>query len=99
MVYRFKTDILLPFTQNNLDKLETLFKEFGFKLRYEKGNFRTGACVLQNSKVIVVNKFSNLEIKIQSLIQILHEIQGDESVLDEKQKSFYQIIKQTQLSI
>ncbi|WP_333485594.1 hypothetical protein [Sphingobacterium sp. SYP-B4668] len=79
--------------------METLFKEFGFKLRYEKGNFRTGACVLQNSKVIVVNKFSNLEIKIQSLIQILHEIQGDESVLDEKQKSFYQIIKQTQLSI
>ncbi|EFK60077.1 hypothetical protein [Sphingobacterium spiritivorum] len=90
---------MLPFTQNSLDKIEALFKEFGFKLRYEKGNFRTGACVLQHSKVIVVNKFSNLEVKIQSLIQILHEIPADEALLDEKQRTLYQAIRQTKLSI
>lgn len=90
---------MIPFTQSSLDKIEGLFKVEGYKVRYEKGNFKTGACVIQNSKVIVVNRFSNLEAKIHSLIQILHEIPIKESLLDDKQKAFYRAVKQTKLSI
>jgi hypothetical protein len=57
----------LSYTQHTLDKLEALIKTLGFKLRYEKGNFKTGSCVLENDRVVIVNKFSNLESKINSL--------------------------------
>lgn len=48
--------------------------------------------MLENSKVIVVNKFSNLEVKIQSLVSILKEIDIEVDLLEEKQLQFYHII-------
>lgn len=84
---------MISFTQHNLGKLEDLFNDLGYKLRYEKGSFRTGACLIQSNKVVMVNKFSNLEVRIQSLIQLLKELTVDETVLDEKKKEFYKIIK------
>nr|WP_216657756.1 hypothetical protein [Sphingobacterium shayense] len=75
-----------------MGKIEDLFSDLGYKVRYEKGSFRTGACVLQHTKVIVVNRFSNLEIKIQSLIQLLLSMTIDISSLDEKKKEFYKTL-------
>ncbi|UIR57021.1 hypothetical protein LZQ00_04210 [Sphingobacterium sp. SRCM116780] len=80
---------MVAFTQGNIDKIEELFKDQGYKVRYEKGTFKTGACMLQNSHVVVVNKFSNLEMKIQSLISILNEIEVDESLIKEKHLTIY----------
>ena len=85
---------MVAFTQGKLDKIEDLFKDQGYKVRYEKGSFKTGACMLQNLHVIVVNKFSNLEVKIQSLITILNEIEVDRSLMNEKHFPLYeQILK------
>lgn len=80
---------MIAFTQHHLGKLEDLFLALDYRIRYEKGSFRTAACMLQNTRVIVVNKFSNLEIRIQSLIQLLRDMDVDISVLDEKKKEFY----------
>ena len=80
---------MISITQYNLDKIEDLFSFLGYKVRYEKGNFRTGACVLQNTKVIVVNKFSNLEIKINSLIVLLKDFEVNKELMDDKQWLFY----------
>ncbi|WP_257668164.1 hypothetical protein [Parapedobacter tibetensis] len=90
---------MLPNTQHSLDKLESLLKDLGYKVRYEKGNFKTGACMLQSSKVVVVNRFSNLEMKISALVILLRDMQTDSGMLDEKQKQFLRNIKQTKLTI
>jgi len=95
--YLFLKYMALTFTQHTLDKLEQLLKSLDYKLRYEKGNFKTGACILENSRVIVVNKFSNLESKILSLAGLLQTLEMEEAVLDEKQKSFFFLLKQTKL--
>src|SRR5690606_809207 len=85
-----KFKIVVSITQYNLDKIENLLLDLGYKVRYEKGNFRTGACVIQHTKVIVVNKFSNLEIKINSLVQLLREFEvSKEDLNDDKQWTFY----------
>lgn len=55
--------------------------------------------MLQNNKVVVVNRFSNLEVKIGSLVNILQDMQTDSSALSEKQKQFLRSIKQTKLTI
>jgi hypothetical protein len=90
---------MLPFTTHSLEKLELLLRTAGYKVRYEKGNFKTGACLLQSSKMIVVNKFSNLESRIISLTELIRELEIDHKLLDEKQVAFLQQLKQTQLEL
>lgn len=90
---------MLPITNYTLEKLEALLKTLGYKVRYEKGNFKTNACLLQNSRMVVVNKFSNLESKIQSLLDLLRTLEADYRLLDEKQLAFLQQIKQTELQL
>jgi len=68
-------------------------------VRYEKGNFKTGACLLLNSKMIVVNRFSNLESKILSLAELLRDLEVDHNLLDDKQIAFLQQLKQTKLQL
>lgn len=89
----------ITFTNHTLEKLELLLKELGYKVRYEKGNFKTGTCLIENSKIVMVNKFSNLESKIVALVELLKNLEADESKLTEKQKSFYYSLKQTTLKI
>ena len=80
-------------TQHNLGKLEDLFATLGYSVRYEKGSFRTAACILQDMHIIVVNKFSNLEVRIQSLIQLLRDMPVDPEQFEGKQREFYNLLK------
>jgi len=68
-------------------------------VRYEKGNFKTGACLLQHSKVIMVNKFSNLESRILAITELARELEMDYKLLDDKQLVFLQQLKQTNLQL
>jgi uncharacterized protein with PIN domain len=90
---------MLPLTTYTLEKLEMLLRTAGYKVRYEKGNFKTGACLLQSSKMIVVNKFSNLESRIQAIVELTRELEIDPKELDEKQLAFFHQIKQTHLQL
>ncbi|MGG5905672.1 hypothetical protein ACQ4LD_21500, partial [Sphingobacterium daejeonense] len=54
---------------------------------------------LQNSKVVVVNKFSTVDMKVVSLLQILETMEVDEDLIQEKLKPFYHNIKQTHISL
>lgn len=79
----------LSVTNHTLEKLENLLKELGYKVRYEKGNFRTGSCVIETSKMVVVNKFSNLESKIAALAEMAKNIDvEDDNMMSEKFKQF-----------
>ncbi len=57
-----------------LQKLIDRFKEFEYTVRFEKGNFKSGYCVLETKKVVVVNKFLDLESRIDNLRTILSDI-------------------------
>ena len=90
---------MLSITNHTLEKLETLLRSTGYKVRYEKGNFKTGACLLQNSRVVVVNKFSGLESKILAISELASDLDMDFSLLDDKQIAFLQQLKQTKLEL
>jgi len=90
---------LLPFTQSSLAKIEEFFKEQGYKVRYEKGSFRTGACMLQATKVVVVNKFSNLEVKIQSLWNILLEVEINSEAISEGLVPIYEEVLKSKTAV
>ncbi|HZH55301.1 MAG TPA: hypothetical protein VFD72_06590 [Sphingobacteriaceae bacterium] len=93
---------MLSYTAHSLEKLEKLFSKLGYRVRYEKGNFKTGACILQNTKVVVVNRFLDVEAKIHSLMGLLNGIEPEDErieALDEKEKQLLLRIKQTKLEI
>jgi hypothetical protein len=90
---------MLSITNHTLEKLELLLRTAGYRVRYEKGNFKTGACLLLNSKVIVVNKFSGLESKILAISELACELDIDYNELDEKQVVFLHQLKQTKLEL
>ena len=89
----------ISITNHTLEKLEQLLKDLGYSLRYEKGNFKTGSCLIENSKIVVVNKFSNLESKIGALIELIKTFELEEAIINEKQKTFYYSLQQTKLQL
>lgn len=88
----------IKYTKHFLDKIENLFASSEYMLRYEKGNFKSGYCVLNDSKVVIVNKYYPLEGKINALIDILIELNLDPSDFKDKQNhDFLTELRQTQL--
>lgn len=83
----------LKYTRHFLNKLEDIFAESDYVLRYEKGNFKAGYCVLKDTKVAVINKYFTLEGKINCLYEILRSISIEQERLSEKNKELYQQIR------
>lgn len=71
-----------------LKKLETLYLQLQYKVRYEKGNFQSGYCLVQNKKIVVVNQFYTTESRIQCLTEILKTLEYDPAALDEEMRTF-----------
>lgn len=61
----------MRYTQTTLKKLETLFDELDYTIRYEKGNFQSGYCIVENRRIAVINKFFDTEARINCLLEIL----------------------------
>ncbi len=73
--------------------------ETDYILRYEKGNFQSGYCILNDSKIAIINKFFALEGKINSLVEIIRSIKIDVSKLSDNNKKIYSEITQKQLQL
>lgn len=82
----------LKITPNTLKKLEQLFDEARYIIRFEKGNFNSGYCILEDRKVVVINKFLNLEGRINALAEILPGLKLVESELSSESLKFYKQI-------
>lgn len=57
-----------------INELEELVQKLGIRLRYEKGDFEGGYCILKDQKVLVVNKKLHEMRRASILAKALHEI-------------------------
>ncbi|MEY3577298.1 MAG: hypothetical protein RL394_881 [Bacteroidota bacterium] len=76
----------LRFTPSTLEKIEKIVSEAGYIIRYERGTFQSGYCVLESKKVVVLNKFLQTEGRINTLIDLVSNlsIEADHLSLDSK---------------
>jgi hypothetical protein len=81
----------MKFTKHNLKKVEHLLEELGYSVRYEKGNFQSGYCIVADHKIAVINKYFDLEGRINSMIEIVGSLQPDPSVLSDSSR---QVLKE-----
>ena len=82
------------YSKHFLNKLEDVFSESDYILRYEKGSFKSGYCVIRDTRVVVVNKFYSLEGKINCLIDILKTIDFNADRLNPKNLKLYHEIRE-----
>jgi hypothetical protein len=88
---------MLKYTTSTLNRIQELVKEAGYILRYEKGNFKSGYCVLRDKKVIVINKYFETEARINSLIEILPTLEFKMEELSDATRKFVEKINQQEL--
>ena len=87
----------IKYTTHFLSKLEDLFSESTYILRFEKGNFQSGYCVLNESKIAIVNKYFPLEGKINSLIEIIRSVELNPEGLSADNKKIFHAIRHNEL--
>ena len=83
----------MKYTKTTLEKLQKVFEEMGYTVRYERGNFQSGYCIVEDRKIAVINKFFDVESRINTLLEILSNVEVDESVFSDKSTEFYKKVK------
>jgi hypothetical protein len=83
----------MKYTQHTLDKFEQVVEEAGYLIRYERGTFQSGYCILQEKKVVVLNKFLQTEGRINTLIDLMPQLNINiDDLTHESQKRYEEIM-------
>ena len=64
----------IKLTKQFQKKLESILISQDYKVRFEKGNFKSGYCIINKNKIVIINKYFTIEGKINSLIEIINKI-------------------------
>jgi hypothetical protein len=86
----------MKYTQSSLDKLEDILGESGYVVRYERGTFQSGWCLLEARKVVVLNKFLNIEGRINTLMELIPQVPVEfDKLTHESQNLYEEVVKKS----
>lgn len=86
----------MKYTQTTLDKLGSILEESGYVVRYERGTFQSGWCLLESKRVVVLNKFLSVEGRINTLMEIIPQLQIEfDKLTHESQKLYEEVVKKS----
>jgi hypothetical protein len=85
---------MIKYNHNTQKKIERIFEEGGYTVRYEKGSFNSGYCVLESKRVVVINRFHPLDAKINSLVEILSIVDLNLEEMKEETLKYYHELTQ-----
>lgn len=88
----------MKYNQSTLNKLEKIIEEAGYVVRYERGSFQSGYCILEEKKVVVLNKFLNPEGRINTLIDLIPSLQIVYEMLTVDSQKMYDEVSQRSVS-
>lgn len=83
----------MKYTRHNLSKLEDLFRELKITVRYEKGNFQSGYCIVTGKNIVIVNKFFDVEARMNTLLEIMEQDAFDLTGMSEENYEWYQKVR------
>ena len=96
--YPINQMINMKLNQTTLDKLEDILGESEFVVRYERGNFQSGLCLLESKKIVVLNKFLNLEARINTLLELIPQLDIEFDKLTHPSQKLYEEVKKLSLT-
>ena len=68
----------------------------GAKVRYERGDFKGGYCILKEDRTIVINKLSTLQRKVIILTNALQELGINDKYLTPRIREIIEEISEVQ---
>jgi hypothetical protein len=80
----------MKYNQTTLDKLEAILEETGYVVRYERGSFQSGYCILEERKVVVLNKFLILESRISTVLDLIPTLNVSYDALTAESQKLYE---------
>lgn len=84
----------MKYTQSNLDKLQGILGDADYVIRFERGTFQSGWCLLEQKRVVVLNKFLNVEGRINTLLEIIPQLNIEfDKLTHESQKLYETVLK------
>lgn len=89
----------MKYNQSTLDKIEKILDEAEYVVRYERGNFQSGYCILEQKKVVVLNKFLQMEGRINTLIDIIPQLNIVPDMLTADARKTYDDVMERHASI
>jgi len=84
---------MLKYTKAHLSKLEDLITEGGYTVRYERGNFKSGYCILKDTKMVLINNFLPLEDRVNCIFELIKLLPLDEKSLTDKSLKLLQNVR------
>ncbi|MDX1477584.1 MAG: hypothetical protein R3301_07735 [Saprospiraceae bacterium] len=84
---------MFKYTKYLLEKLQELFAELDYTIRYERGTFQSGYCKVDQQRMIVINKFYDTEARINCLLEILETLEYEEEQLSETARKTLRKVK------
>ena len=82
----------MKYNATTLKKLETILDDCGYIVRYERGSFQSGYCILEDKKVVVLNKFLNSEGRINTLVDLIPSLKVNYDMLTNDSQKMYEEI-------
>ena len=79
----------MKYNQSSLNKLEKVLEEAGYVVRYERGSFQSGYCILEDKRVVVLNKFLTPEGRINTLMDIIPSVGINYDLLTHDSQKMY----------
>ena len=89
-------EMAMKYTQSTLDKLGDILGQSDYVVRYERGTFQSGWCLLEERRIVVLNKFLSVEGRINTLVEIIPQLSIDFDKLTlESQKLYEELVKKS----
>lgn len=89
----------MKYNQSTLNKLEKVLEEAGYIVRYERGSFQSGYCILEDKKVVVLNKFLSPEGRINTLIDLIPALSINYDLLTQDSQKLYDEVMENSQNI
>lgn len=89
----------MKFNQATLSKIEKILEEGEYVVRYERGTFQSGYCILEAKKVVVLNKFLDHEGRINTLIDLIPQLNIKVDLLTHDSQKLYDELKKKTIAL
>lgn len=85
----------LKYNKSTLKKLEEVLTSSEFTVRYERGQFKSGYCLLRDKKIVIINKFYDTKGRMEAMIDLIQQVELKEEELKEESKQILKLIEKS----
>lgn len=80
----------MKISPSSLSRLEAILNQAQYTPRYERGTFQSGWCLLEQKRIVVLNKFLDVEGRINVLLELIPKLEINYDLLTHESQQLYE---------